>query len=1084
MELNVFTKTAFTNAIKNYYNVLLDFRRRNGRGPSLLIYEKEYLQGVGSTAAKGLEKLAANRAIQEALATPGFVKVGWENGAIGYPTIMLCRVVKDSTRATAATYHLEPVKRGDSDMGDATAVAATLAEWDVLWRAGYTDTLENTKYNNMSLPLTGNSPAPIYGGRQTAAQWMKFTARSGLTWIFNASAANADDAAQITYSVYSEDGQTLISQYTTALNDGSDFAFSSEEAADTTYWLCVEISGQDAFVTGELSYRQSALLSEVSMAKSVISVQRENNIVKVPLLRRDFQETTAPVSFRYTVVSQSANIKVVEEDVTCSWPEDAQLSIPLNIPYMHIPWTGNKNVTVTLHQVDNGGCVIGDVSETTIMVFAETAFCPLPATRDFTVPVGVTVSLDFPVCAGSNPGCDISSLNLPRGLNFVNNLDDEDNPRVSIVGIPTTTTSKPLASTLYLTSSGYLIDYDEPHTMSFTISVVNASERLARTKAFSASLAPSTGSEIGAFDGLFFMTQNADSTMSITVTTRDSIVPATAISGWSSYDGQTQTLSLTATADNGETITVSAGEDATGTVTFLSAKGKEYIGTLHPVTLTPAEYTGQYNVALREYDDVDGLTEGWLSYNINSTGVATAKLHLNRLNTTIEFNTCVNDDGTIFYYAPAYPNARGDGYIGEIAGTLTIMPASERQITADIVTDTWISSGKDMFSKFMLDTGEIIPLTPTGTVFLKNKSIAYCVGTSVMYFVAECPYGAYVPSYVKLSENRALTLSNASEGPLAQELSNIVINSQDGTFAGTLTVLVANDEDSSTVRYANVPFTGLMVPTTNQCCGGSANIAVGYGSYTFDDNVYRVRIFADQTYSTLATPTVTTANIETIDGHDIHVVQCTVPPIDGLASPLRALLCKNEANEFYVYTWDDGSNSVELYLDGEYAWQISNLGIDARLPYLEGQPAAESKAATAAAVRMITYGTTADVDVQLTPGWNLIGIPSTLQLMPNASFEGIDQIWATDANGNMTIYSGTVTPGAAYWVFLGVNESFSIKGFPQAPPVVPVTVPQGWSMMAYPGLMAETIMYVYRNGRFVELTGEAADTTGVWIYRP
>jgi hypothetical protein len=38
-------------------------------------------------------------------------------------------------------------------------------------------------------------------------------------------------------------------------------------------------------------------------------------------------------------------------------------------------------------------------------------------------------------------------------------------------------------------------------------------------------------------------------------------------------------------------------------------------------------------------------------------------------------------------------------------------------------------------------------------------------------------------------------------------------------------------------------------------------------------------------------------------------------------------------------------------------------------------------------------------------------------------------------------------------------------------------------MMAYPGRMAGTVMYVYKNGRFVELTGETADTTGVWIYR-
>ena len=1079
MDLNVFQQTAFTNAIKSYYNVLLDFRRRNDRGPSLLIYENEYLKGVGATAAQGLAKLAANRLLQEQLATPGFVKVGWDNGAVGYPTLMMCRVVKDSTRA--ASYHLEPVKRGGSSLGDATAVAAILKEWEALWRAGYTDTLENIKYNDMSLPLANNAAATIYGGAQTAAQWMKFNARSGLTWIFNAAAANADADATVTISVYSADGQTLIAQTTGPLKNGCDFAFSSAEAGNTAYWLSIEINGQDAFVTGELSYRQSALLSEVSMAKSVISVQKENNIVKVPLLKRDFIENDEPVSFRYTVVSKSANIKVVEADVTCEWPEDAQLSIPLNIPFTHIPWTGSKNVIVTLHAIDGGGCIIGETSETTIEVFAQTAFCPMPETREFTVPVGVTVSLDFPVCVGDAPGCDINDLNLPPGLNFVNNLDDESNPRVSIVGIPTTKTTQPLDSILYLTSMGYLIDFDEPHSLYFSISVVAASERLAQTKAFSASLAPSTGSEIGAFDGLFFMTQNADSTMSITVTTRDSIAPATAISGWSSYDGQTQTLSLTATADNGETITVTAGEDATGTVTFISAKGKEYVGTLHPVTLTPAQYKGRYNVALREYDDIDGLTEGWLTYDVNTKGVATAKLHLNRLNTTVEFNTCVNDDGTIFYYAPAYPNARGDGYIGEIAGTLTITPLSERHTSADIVTDTWISSGKDMFSKFMLGTGEIIPLTPTGTTFLPNKSIAYCVGTSIMYFVAENPEGAYVPSFVKLSENTTLTLSNASEGPLAQELSNIVINKQDGTFAGTLSVLVGNGDDSSTTRVANVPFTGLMVPTTNQCCGGSANIAVGYGSYLFDGDVYRIRIFADQTYSTLATPVVTTTDIATINGHDFNIVQCDVAPIAGLTKPRRALLCKNDADEFYVYTWEDGSNSIELYLDGDHEWQISNLAVDARLLYLDGQPAAESAAATAAAVQFITYGTMAGVDVRLTPGWNLIGVPYTLQLMPDAHFEGISQIWTSDANNNMVISDGSVTAGGAYWVYLGANQSFSIKGFTQEARIP--SIPSGWSMMAYPGQLSNTTMYIYQNGKLTELNGDVPDTTGVWIYK-
>ncbi|MBO7090743.1 MAG: hypothetical protein J6W23_03085, partial [Victivallales bacterium] len=392
-----------------------------------------------------------------------------------------------------------------------------------------------------------------------------------------------------------------------------------------------------------------------------------------------------------------------------------------------------------------------------------------------------------------------------------------------------------------------------------------------------------------------------------------------------------------------------------------------------------------------------------------------------------------------------------------------------------------ISSGKDMFSKLMLGTGEIIPLTPTGTTFLPNKSIAYCVGTSIMYFVAENPVGAYVPSFVKLSENKTLTLSNVSEGPLAQELSDIVINKEDGTFAGTLSVLVANADDSSTLRVANVPFAGLMVPTTNQCCGGSENIAVGYGSYLFDGDVYRIRIFADQTYSTLAAPVVTTTDIATIDGHDFHIVQCAVEPIASLSKPRRALLCKNDADEFYVYTWENGANSIELYLDGDYEWQISNLAVDERFLYLDGQPVAESAAASAKAVQFITYGTTAGVDVRLTPGWNLIGVPYTLQLLPDAHFEGISQIWTSDAFNNMLISDGSVTAGAAYWVFLGANQSFSIKGFTQEAHIP--TLPTGWSMMAYPGQIPNTIMYIYKNGKFIELTNDVSDTTGVWIYK-
>ena len=123
----------------------------------------------------------------------------------------------------------------------------------------------------------------------------------------------------------------------------------------------------------------------------------------------------------------------------------------------------------------------------------------------------------------------------------------------------------------------------------------------------------------------------------------------------------------------------------------------------------------------------------------------------------------------------------------------------------------------------------------------------------------------------------------------------------------------------------------------------------------------------------------------------------------------------------------------------------------------------------------------ADADVRLVRGWNLIGIPRTLKTLPGTTFGGTQNVWTTDGE-NMSVYDGPVSAGEAYWVFVDGDLSFSIRGIRQtAPSVEEITA--GWSLMAYPGQIPNTIMYVYKNGRYLELTEDVPETTGVWIYK-
>ena len=58
---------------------------------------------------------------------------------------------------------------------------------------------------------------------------------------------------------------------------------------------------------------------------------------------------------------------------------------------------------------------------------------------------------------------------------------------------------------------------------------------------------------------------------------------------------------------------------------------------------------------------------------------------------------------------------------------------------------------------------------------------------------------------------------------------------------------------------------------------------------------------------------------------------------------------------------------------------------------------------------------------------------------------------------------------------------FEVCGVPRA--MDAIEIPQGWSLMAFPGLRGDAVIYEYApDGRLKEVVTERPETTGVWIF--
>ena len=1079
MEHLVFSQTSFSSLTADSYNVILDFQRRDGTGPSPLVDENSvgYLATHSLTLQQGLAKLAANRQIQEALSLPGTERDGWPDGSIGYPTLVYCRVERVNNN-----YQAVPV--GRVSWTTLEELTAKMADFQSLFEIGFN---EFSMYNQTSDKVydaaggTDNVPA----GQMIARQWSKFSVDDGRTWVFNVGQVDgADSAAKIILSIYKADGSTLLRRSEISMVTGGSFLFMPSDSNMQDYWLCIESSGQTGLVSVPLSYsQQEDIVARIDFARTEVAVARGTKTVSLPLKLTYLKPASgAEIKFQYSVMaadSSAAGWFVPCTDTPFTWgnPQDTEDALEITLKNVMITpdWDGSKDVLVRLSAVDDGKCVIG-MGEATIQICAKPAFLPEPPQTDFVLCKGLMTTLDFPVCAFSGMDYVANTSRMPAGLSLVDNTGDASNPRFTICGVPTVAVSNPVEVAVYLRkSSSSPLEWDEPHALTVSLTVVDMNIDVLP---FTACLKRSSheGDE-SAFDGLCYV-EPTNSGLEVTIVTQDSERPLhQVVVGWTSYDSDTHAVALDMEFEGGERLNILYGADYSGSVSFVSSIGDVFSGDIRIVTDMPEEYAGVYNVALRDYDDLDGSTEGWINMTIDERGIVNGRIQVYDGNATQNFTTCLFNDanghGMVYFFMPLVWDEGLQVFAGKVHGCLEITPYSERMAH---YADAWVSSCNDRTSllEFERDSQSAIRLSPCGTVFDSSISISEAVETDVFYFVTEAPSSEAVvtPNFLRFHERELLNLAPLDNGILSSETGPMVIDKDLGTFEMSMNILSIGD--GGVIERVPVLVSGVIVPTALSCCAFTDNVASAYGAFEYKGVIYRMRLFPDGAYSRMMAPSIDIVRTVRTDNGYAHIVDCE----PAVASGLNALLVRSvETGDLAFHCWS-GPSPLRLEMDGEGA-QCSFIAVDDRL--VEAGIVMESPLVNVDAAVSVTYGTIADCDVRLRPGWNLIGIPHGLHIGADAILGDVDYM-GYDIESGSYVFTPSVKTGGAYWVYVPTGGAmFEVCGVPRA--MDAIEIPQGWSLMAFPGLRGDAVIYEYApDGRLKEVVTERPETTGVWIF--
>lgn len=1061
LEHNLINTTEFTNATSDYYKVIFDYKRRDGTGPSLLTDDAPngYLAENRITSAQALAKLASNIEYQTQLSLPGSATGDWPNGRIGYPTFVFCRVIQD----TRAAYKLEPIARFTS--AAASNIANIFNEYDQLFdlnckeASGNHNTSTNVIANtegSLNIPVGG--AVPVY--------WTKFTVTDGYPWIFNAAAAEADADATVSISIYDSEGTTLLSTGTGSLKQGLDFTFTPNSQDEMTLWVKVETLLQPSFVPCTLTYSQDNSSGYVTLDSSEIAVSSKADSVHVPLTLSIFNSDEDVISFEYRVVQTESNEAPESYFGQKNWTvftwqdkenPKAAITIPITVP-AETDWTGTKDFLVQIRKIGGNNLDVRQITSTTVKICARPQFIPELTVSSFSLYTGISVNITIPVCAPEGTIIDTANVNLPNGLSIIDNI--ESNSCLSITGTPAAVTETPVTSTVKLKYNNTVTD-----SFTFTISVSAMTNDAINKKAFVATLVRS-GSPQGSIDGSLMLEKTNDGYALSIITQEADNQLFTTLPGWSEYDVANQSLIMKAAFTAGESAVITVTSHGTGSILFTAANGDGFTGTVNPVTATPNQYAGTYTVALRTSTEAEGLfsEEGWISMTVNDSGIATYSIQLYDDSSATDIKTAIYDkdsQGAMLFYLPLNWNEEINTFTGKLSGVLTITPLSQRPAGENNVC---ISGCGDNASVWQQErNGEIIQLTPCGASFVPGKNISETVGTTNFFFVTEKIPNAVAPDYIQLMEQND-NLTTTENSILSKEFGNVAVNKQNSTFTASMNVFKKNG--TNPMIKENVNIHGIIVQTTQLCCDISANVALCYGYYKYDGEVYKVRVYptAYQKADIPALQTMSTSN--------------TTINLRCVAGTKSILYKRLDTNQIYFANWTGSYGTVSI--DSTSPWQFEAMSSNVNNEVAESEIV---EVALYKGAKTYTYGASDSADVKLEKGWNLVGIPWNVAVakQQNAAWTNIFEL---DTDKMVYARPTTIETGKAYWIFVNDDTApaFSFQGT-ELTDKLESPIPEGWSMQTFSDFEEGATFWRYSPKGYEQVQENADGVFGVMIHK-